>query len=97
MKQSMYCIRDNLAEIFNKPFTQVNDYTAIRAFTTAIESEPHKDDYSLYKLGEYDDVSGEIIPKDTPERIFSGLEVKATRETTEVDRETPHQLVKQAI
>ena len=76
MKRPIYSIRDKVAGIFNKPFVEVNDASAIRAFTNAVASHPDKDDYELYSLGILDDNSGVIEDTDA-KRLFTGLEVIA--------------------
>jgi len=76
MKQSIYSIYDTVAQVFNKPFTDHNNATAIRSFTASIEGEKHKDDYALYLLAEYDDSNGSIKPVSDPVRILSGLDIK---------------------
>lgn len=75
MKLSVYSIYDKVAEVFNKPFTDINDATATRNFNASIENERHKDDYELYCLGGFNDNSGMLEPA-SPRRIKSGLEVK---------------------
>lgn len=76
MKQSIYSIYDTVAQVFNKPFTDHNNATAIRSFTASVENQKHKDDYALYLLGEFDDSNGQINAIDNPVRILSGLDVK---------------------
>lgn len=76
MKRPIYSIRDKVAGIFNKPFVEVNDASAIRAFSNAAAADPNKDDYELYSLGVLDDNSGVISEVDA-KRIYTGLEVVA--------------------
>ena len=80
MKQEIYSIRDNVAEVFNKPFFDHNNATAIRSFTASIQDQPHKDDYSLYLIGCFDDSNGDIQRYKEPTRILSGLDVKRPEE-----------------
>lgn len=80
MKLYIYSVYDKCAEIFNKPFTEVNDNTAIRAFKTSCNQQPHKDDYVLYKLGVLDDVAGTIKTQDSPQKLLGGIEVKVEAE-----------------
>lgn len=76
MTLNIYSIFDTVAQVFNKPFTELNNATAIRAFTGSIQSQEYKDDYVLYNLGELDDNSGVIKPNENPVKILSGLEVE---------------------
>lgn len=74
MKFNLYSVRDTLAEVFNKPFTEVNDATAKRSFANGISEWRNKDDYALYYLGQLDDQTGELHAAE-PKKIYSGLEV----------------------
>lgn len=76
MKTNIYSIFDTVAGIFNAPFTQINNATAIRAFTNSVHDSPNKDDYVLYKLAQLDDNNGDIEKLPNPEKILTGLEVK---------------------
>lgn len=75
MKLKIYSIYDTVAQVFNKPFTDINDATAIRAFSQSVMESPHKNDYQLYNLGEYTDHDGAIVPYE-PVRIYTGFDVK---------------------
>jgi len=77
MTLNLYSIFDTVAQVFNKPFSDINNATAIRAFSSSIINEPHKDDYALYHLGSYDDSNGKLITNDNPIRILTGFDVKA--------------------
>lgn len=76
MKLSLYSAYDSVAEIFNKPYTEVNDATACRAFSTSIQDNAHKNDYALYKLADYDDATGEITPLKVPVKLTTGFDLK---------------------
>lgn len=80
MKTSFYSIYDNVAQVFNKPFMEINNATAIRAFTDSLEKEKHKNDYTLFHLGELDDQNGEITPCDVPIKILTGFDIKPVKE-----------------
>lgn len=73
---SIYSIYDTVAEVFNKPFTDINNASAIRSFTSSVQDQPHKNDYVLYYLGTFEDNSGEIMPAKNPFKLLSGIEVK---------------------
>lgn len=56
---------------FMEPFLQHNDETAIRVFKITLDDEDptnqhlmrkYKHDIELWKLGEYDETTGDIIP-----------------------------------
>jgi uncharacterized OB-fold protein len=83
MKLVIFTIRDNVAEVFNKPFTDLNIASAVRSFTLSLKEEPQKADYTLYKIGEMDQITGTIENDKDPVKIMSGMEVE-----TEVKQET---------
>lgn len=66
----VYCVFDAKAGIFGTPFCQHSDGLAIRDFTDAVNdgSNPnnmwhkHPEDFSLFKVGEYDQKTGELLP-----------------------------------
>jgi hypothetical protein len=90
MKQSIYSIFDTVAEMFNKPFAHHNDGTAVRDFDQGMSDNPNKNDFVLYKIGEFTDHDGAIAPVSAPIKIKTGFEVG--NENTE----TPAALKKQA-
>lgn len=75
MLKVIVSVKDNVAEMFHDPRTEVNTASAIRAFSQSIEESPHKDDYSLYQIGTMDTNTGDIIPNE-PLRIYTGHDVK---------------------
>lgn len=77
----IYSVFDSVAEVFNKPFTDINDATAIRAFVEGVKDNPHKNDYQLFYLGEFHDSNGDIIPVKNLKRIYSGHSIKQGDET----------------
>lgn len=80
---NMYSIFDTLSEIFHKPFTEINNASATRAFNESIKENPNKNDFVLYHIGAYDDNSGTIIANSNPVKVTSGIECK-TAEVTEL-------------
>lgn len=77
MKLNIYSIYDVVAQVFNKPFTDINDGTAVRSFVQSVNDQPHKNDYVLYKLGSLTDHNGVIEPSDVPIKIHSGFDIKS--------------------
>lgn len=66
---NVYAVKDTKSQLFNNPFVQKTDGTAIRTFSAACEDpktelNKYPSDFSLYNLGEYDPESGKIIQKD---------------------------------
>lgn len=72
MRSNMYSIYDKVAGVFNKPFIEFNDETAIRLFAQGKEEQAHFNDYELYHLGVWIDHEG-IIEAKSPDRICTGL------------------------
>lgn len=74
MKMSMFSVQDSKAGMFLPPFPAPNAGVAIRQFTDAIANEnsvlsKHPEDYALYELGTFDDVSGQSENLKTPKMI----------------------------
>lgn len=91
----IYSVYDKVAEIFHKPFTEINDNTAKRAFENSSVDNLNTTDYDLYILADYDDSNGEILPLQNPERIRSGFDIAAGM-ATETAETLPEILKKQA-
>ena len=91
MFKNLYAIFDTVAEVYNNPFTDINNQSAIRAFSTSVKEQPHKNDYVLYHIGAFDDNSGLITADKNPVRLYSGIEVKTDNVT-----ELPEMLKKQS-
>lgn len=80
----IYSIRDSLSG-FMTPVVEQNDAIALRNFTMACQQYPSDpgvslmkwkpDDFTFFKLGEFDSESGIISPLSAPEYIASGLSV----------------------
>lgn len=63
----IYSILDKKANAYHQPFFSINHSTAIRSFESAVLEEGHEfnrhsEDYSLWSIGEFDAMSGEVIP-----------------------------------
>lgn len=73
---NLYSVYDEVAQIFNAPFPEANDKSAMRAFAT-VSVDPasvlskHPGDYYLYKVGTMDEHSGELM-NCPPERLCRG-------------------------
>lgn len=81
MKHNMYAIYDTAAGMYLRPFTAIADGQAQRGFSDIIMDKDHEfgkhpEDYTLFKVGIFDDNNGEITPF-VPEKIITGLAVVA--------------------
>lgn len=70
MKMNIYAVLDTKVGAFGNLFIDMADAAAIRSWSDGVnESNPknawfnHPEDYALYKLGCYDQATGEIIPE----------------------------------
>ena len=86
MKHNMYTVRDSKAEAFFQPFFSPNEDTATRAL--AIEmAQPNSNlaanpqDYDLFHIGEFDDITGKCIALDTPDHIVSCIHLMPNSKT----------------
>lgn len=67
MKLAIYSIYDTAAKAYTRPFFLQNDGLAIRAFQDQVNAQEanniseHPDQFTLFKLGEFDDLSGDIL------------------------------------
>ncbi|AXH74819.1 MAG: nonstructural protein [Microviridae sp.] len=67
MQKSVYAVYDCKAQIFGNPFFALNDGVALRDFSTAATDpastiSQHPVDFSLFKIGMYDDFKGQLMP-----------------------------------
>lgn len=73
----MYAVKDEMSGIFLSPVMMRNDNEALRAFKTQVNhTEIWRDnpaDFGLYKVGNYNDETGEITPEF--EKLASGRSV----------------------
>lgn len=80
MKMNAYCVFDVAIGSFNSPFFMQTDGLAIRGFSEQVnnpESQIGKnpDQFTLYRVGEFDDQEGMLIPHD-PRSLGVGSQFK---------------------
>lgn len=73
-----YSIRDTKAEVFNAPFWQKTHGEAERNFMELVNDKnsmvsKYPEDYDLYYLGDYDDLTGKIIALESPTHIVKAI------------------------
>lgn len=74
MKYGLYCIRDDKVG-FLAPAVDYNDASAMRNFREVINDgdfAKHRHDLSLYRVGEFDSLSGYILPLGAIDYLCSG-------------------------
>lgn len=68
MRHFIYSIFDTASGIYMRPFTMASDGQVLRMFKDiACDADhdigKHPEDYSVFRIGEYDDNTGEIKPE----------------------------------
>lgn len=79
MKVNLYSMRD-LKSTFMAPTVSMNDAVAMRGFESAIESAQgelftHRNDFQLYRIGQFDMDKGTLISEELPVLICDGKDV----------------------
>lgn len=77
----LYYVFDSVAQVYTAPFAAPNDAVALRSFTAAVNTPGHSfgenpEDFSLMVAGDFDEVSGEIIPVGKPVTVAKALAVR---------------------
>lgn len=78
----VYAVKDIKVSAFMRPVFAENLPTVLRSLTRAFDDANHDftrfiNDYQLYKLGEYDETQGKIIPLSAPEFVMTFLDIKS--------------------
>lgn len=81
MKLSVYTLKDHKILLFTSPRYFHTDGEAIRSFSEGCKDEKsnlfkHPEDFTMYRIGIFDDVSGEIVSEKTPVRIADATQFK---------------------
>lgn len=79
MKYNVYAIFDSKAETYTQPVMHQNDATARRMFHTVCRDKnttygQHPGDFTLFRLGTYDDADGMLQADDVFENLGNGAE-----------------------
>jgi hypothetical protein len=78
MQKVYYAVYDRKAEMYSQPFLEIKDGTAIRAVQDIVinnKDHPfakHPSDFSLFRLGIFDETTGEI----TGEKLSKLIEIE---------------------
>lgn len=81
MLYEVFSIHDEKATAFLPPFILPNNAMAQRIFSDCINSEDHQfakhpADYTLFRLGQFNDMDGTFILKDTKQSLGNGVEFR---------------------
>ena len=81
MRLNIYTIFDSASGAYIRPFYAQSDGQALRSFTDISQDADHEigkhpEDYSLFRIGTYDDNKGQLHPEDK-ECLATAMEVVA--------------------
>lgn len=78
MKLTICAVRDNVADVYHRPYFMQSPGVAIRSFTDEVNREAednqlykHAKDFTLYELGVYDDSNAKFELKDVPKLLIN--------------------------
>lgn len=85
MKSKVYTVYDSKTEAYLKPFFMRTKGEAIRAFQDTVNDESsqfwkHPEDYTLFEIGEYDELSARMMPNEALIPLGTALEHKKINE-----------------
>lgn len=77
----IYSVRDKVAETFDQPIFGLNDGMMLRWFEDMVNGKndqwsKHAEDYSLWCIGEFNNITGEIFPSKDPRAIGQAFEYR---------------------
>lgn len=85
----LYALHDSKAKMYNRPMPSQNDETSIRGFMEAaikpdtdINNNPS--DYSLFRIGTYDEETSILTPETPPEFLISAEQAILTHNENEL-------------
>lgn len=84
-KIKMYSVYDSKAAAYNQPFYAPAHGAAIRNITTLANDgksliSTYPGDYTLFAIGEFDELTGKLESYATPQSLGTGLEMKSRPE-----------------
>lgn len=89
MNVNIYSIFDSAAKAYGRPLFLKTDGLAMRVFVDAVNSledsdiRNHPEQFTLFKIGEFDDSTGTLSTEAPPVLLAKGHEVKNVTTTTE--------------
>lgn len=78
-----YSVYDSKAGVYAQPVFYRNDGEAIRAFSNAANLPEHPfcanaEDFTLFEIGDYDDITGNMAALTTPQPLRKAIQLKGT-------------------
>jgi hypothetical protein len=88
--EQLYSIYDSASESFSPPMVEKTKGAAVRRFENEVNNpqsmlNQHPSDYTLFHIGEWDNLKGRVIPLKTP--VSCGLAIEFLKK----DEDTPLQ------
>lgn len=85
MVKQVFSLFDSKANAYIQPFFMAQKGQALRALDSIVnnpqtEVNKYPADFALYKLGEFDDVSGQLVSLKVPEFIANAIEFVKEKE-----------------
>jgi len=82
MRQGLYVVFDAKVGLYSMPFFAVSDPGAGRTFGDALKQEgsllnKHPEDFSLIRLADVDDTTGQLTTPVSPVEVVNGRNLKA--------------------
>lgn len=83
MRVCIFAVYDSKAAVYSQPFFSQSAASGIRAFEHVVNDREHAfgrnpEDYTLFQIGEWDDVAGALIPA-APAPVALGLATQFVR------------------
>jgi len=78
----LLAVFDSKVGIFDRPFLVRSSAEGIRSFADEVARQDsvlrqHPEDYSLHRMGEFDQTTGAVIPEVAPVALITALELVA--------------------
>lgn len=85
MRQGLYVVFDSKVGLYSMPFFSVSDQAAARTFGDALKAGDslmtrHPEDFSLIRLADVEDSTGQVTTPVSPVEIVNGRNLKAKEE-----------------
>lgn len=91
MDLRLFAVFDSKAGFFSNPFVEQREESAIRQFCDAVNDKnpqnmwyKHPEDYSLFNIGSFDNLTGEILPS-LPKSLVTASALKSFSDGGEVE------------
>lgn len=102
MKLKIFSIYDSKAEYYLQPFFMQTKRDAIDAFKALVNDDKsriskHPADFTLFEVGEYDDLTGKFTSYASNISIHNALELKEVSSQMNLEFKQPREVVEKSI